>query len=108
LGVDYEIQLTAVDMYLNPVIKKATQVDNFPFYLVSSTDHVTPATGATVTAQRSIDGGAFAACSNSVTEIGNGNYKITLSSTDTNGTIIILKFTATGVDPRIMYILTVG
>lgn len=108
LNTDYEIQLTAVDMYLSPVIKKATAVSNFPFYLVSSSDHVTPVTGATVTATRSIDGGAFASCTNSVTEIANGNYQITLSASDTNGTVIILKFTATGADPRIMYILTVG
>lgn len=108
LDTDYEVQLTAVDMYLNPYIKKATQVNNFPFYLVSSSDHVTPVTGATVTATRSIDGGAFSACSNSVTEIGNGNYKINLSSTDTNGTVIILKFTATGADTRILNLLTVG
>lgn len=108
LNADYEIQLTQTDLYLAPAIKKNTAVSNFPFYMVQSTDHNTPATGLTVTAERSIDGGAFAACTNSPTELANGNYKINLSASDTNGTVIILKFTATGADPRIMYIITVG
>lgn len=108
LNTDYEIQLTQTDLYLAPTIKKNTAVSNFPFYMVQSADHNTPATGLTVTAERSIDGGAFAACTNSPTEVANGNYKINLSASDTNGTIIILKFTATGADPRIMYLITVG
>lgn len=51
---------------------------------------------ATVSATRSIDGGAFAACANSVSEIGNGWYKINLAQADMNGTVIALRFTATG------------
>ena len=50
-------------------IKRDTQLSNFPFYLVLSSDHVTGATGKTVTATRDIyDGNGFVACTNSPTE----------------------------------------
>lgn len=87
-------------------IKKNTQLSNFEFLMVSSTDHITPATGLTVTATRSIDGAAFASCANSVSEVGSGIYKITLATTDLNGTVITLKFTATGADARYITIPT--
>lgn len=87
-------------------IVKNTAFTNFAFTLVSSTDHVTPKTGVTVTAQRSIDGGALAACANAVTEVGGGIYKINLANTDLNGNCIILSFTGTGADPRIFEIVT--
>jgi hypothetical protein len=86
--------------------KKNTALSNFPFYLVLSSDHVTPATGKTVSAYRSIDGGAFAACTNSPTEISNGFYKIDLSAADMNGDTISLRFSATGADQRPAIILT--
>ncbi len=108
LDADYEMQLTQTDLYLSPAIKKGTAVANFPFYMVQSADHNTPATGLTITAERSLDGGAFAACTNAAVEVANGNYKINLSSTDTAGTIIILRFTATGADQRIMFVITTG
>jgi len=79
-------------------IKKNTELPGFTFMMVSSADHVTPATGLTVTAKRSIDGAAFASCANSVSELSNGFYKITLAASDLNGDIVTLKFTATGAD----------
>jgi hypothetical protein len=66
--------------------------------MVSSTDHVTPTTGLTVTATRSLDGAAFEACANAVSEIGSGWYKIDLAAADLNANIVALKFTATGAD----------
>lgn len=87
-------------------IKKNTALSNFEILLVSSSDHITPVTGATVTATRSIDGGAFAACSNSVTEVSGGVYKIDLAASDLNGDVITLKFAATGADSRIITIVT--
>ncbi len=66
--------------------------------MASDSDHRTGATGLTVTATRSIDGGAFGACTNSPTEIGSGFYKINLSASDMNGTEVILVFTASGAD----------
>lgn len=100
--------LAAVDTEVNAIklktdnlpegIQKATALNNFEFEMVDSTDHVTEKTGLTVTATRSIDGGAFAACANAVTEVGNGTYKINLATTDLDGDFITLRFTATGAD----------
>jgi hypothetical protein len=85
---------------------KSVALNNFEFYMAQSTDHVSPATGLTVTAERSIDGGAFAACTNAVTEVGSGVYKINLSPFDMNGDVITLKFTAPGADQRTITIVT--
>ncbi len=79
-------------------VKKNAALSYFAFRMISSADHVTPATGLTVTATRSIDGAAFGACANSVSEIANGWYKINLAAADLNGAVIILRFTATGAD----------
>lgn len=89
----------------NPAgLKKNEAVSNFNFVLVDSSD--TPVTGATVTATRSIDGGAFSSCTNSASEIGNGVYKINLSASDLNGDVITLSFTATGAKTRLITIFT--
>ena len=89
-------------------VKRNTALGNFAFLLVASTDHVTPKTGlgAGVTPQRSIDGGAFAACANAVAELANGIYVINLANTDLNGAIITLLFTGSGADPRYITIVT--
>jgi len=86
--------------------KKNTAVNNFTFLMVDSTDHVSPITGETVTAERSLDGAAFAACTNAVSEISDGMYKINLSTSDMNGDIVALKFTAAGSDPRYVTVAT--
>lgn len=75
-------------------IAKNTQFANFKFQMIDTDGD--PATGLTVTAQRSIDGGALATCSNAVAEISNGLYKITLSAADLNGDVVALRFSATG------------
>lgn len=82
--------------------KNTSQV--FPFVMVNSSG--VPTTGLTVTATRSIDGAAFGACSNAVTEVSNGWYKITLSASDTNGTAIAIRFTATGASDRNVTVYT--
>ena len=87
-------------------IKKNTALNNFMFLMVDSTDHVTGKTGLTVTAERSIDGAAFAACANAVTEVSAGIYKINLAATDLNGDVITLKFTGTAADARMVTIKT--
>lgn len=78
--------------------KKNTAVTGFMFKMFDSGDHVTPKTGLTITATRSIDGGAFGACANSATEVSAGWYKINLATTDMNGDLIVLKFTAAAAD----------
>ena len=81
-------------------------ISEFGFFMVSSSDHVSGATGLTVTAQRSIDGGAFQSCINSVAEVGGGNYVINLASSDLNGGVIVLRFSATGADTTDITIVT--
>lgn len=72
-------------------------------------DEVTgqPVTGLSVTGTRSIDGVAFAALANAVTEIGTtGVYEIDLAGSDLNGDVITLRFTATGALDRVITIAT--
>jgi len=80
-----------------------------PFFMVDSTDHISPKTGLTPSVQISKAGGTFAAAGGTVAEIGNGWYKITLSTTDTN-TLGALSFyiTATGADPVSFHIQIVA
>lgn len=71
------------------------------FKMVDDTDFATPEPSITVTEERSLDGGAFAACTNAATEIGGagngaGWYKITLSATEMNANEIIFKGTGAG------------
>ena len=87
-------------------VQKNAELAAFTFLMIDSADHYTPKTGLTVSAARSIDGAAFASCANAVAEIGNGLYKITLAAADLNGTIIALKFTATGADQTSIVIKT--
>jgi hypothetical protein len=87
-------------------IKKNTALAAFPFLMVLSSDHVTPATGLSVTATRSLDGAAFGACANAVTELANGVYIINLAAADLNGNTVVLKFTAATADQRTIVIAT--
>lgn len=76
-------------------MKKNTAFSGFMFTMYDSTTNL-PKTGLSVTAQRAIDGGGYAACANSVSEISAGTYKIDLSAGDLNGNCIKLKFTSSG------------
>lgn len=85
-------------------VKKNAALAAFPFVMVDSNGD--PATGLTVTAERSIDGAALAGCANAVTEVANGIYKINLAAGDLNGDTIILRFTATGAKARLITLIT--
>ena len=87
-------------------LKKNTAFNNFMFRMSDVIDHVSPKTGLTITATRSIDGAAFGACSNSASEVSNGWYKINLSAGDLNGEVVALKFTGTGADQCDITIIT--
>lgn len=87
-------------------VKKNTQLSNFEFVMIDSSDHVSGKTGLSITSTRSIDGGTFSATTNSATEIASGVYKITLSAADLNGDVITLKFSATGADDTLITVLT--
>ena len=88
-------------------IKKNSGLSPLVWQMVLSSDHVTPATGKTVSCQRSIDGGAYAACNTATaTEISNGSYKVNLAASDLNGNMISFLFTATGCDQTVIGIVT--
>jgi hypothetical protein len=63
-------------------------------------------TSASVTARRSIDGGAQATADGAVTELGNGQYLFSPSQADTNGDSIGYLFTATSAIPVNIHVFT--
>lgn len=79
-------------------IQKNAAYSNFEFLMVLTSDHVTPATGLTVTGERSIDGGAFSAVSGTIAEISNGIYQFDALAADTNGDVITWRFSAATAD----------
>ncbi len=87
-------------------IVKNVAFNNFEFEMVLSSDHVSPATGKTVTCEISKDGGAYAASTNAASEVGSGTYKINLAAADVNANMLTLKFTAAGCDTTKIAIVT--
>ena len=87
-------------------VKENAILNGFMFLMVSSTDHVTPATGLTITSQVSINGGSFNTTANSATEISNGVYTINLAAADTNGHTLMFLFSGSGADNRYIEIVT--
>jgi hypothetical protein len=76
-------------------IQKNTALTGFQFPMYTTAGVL--ATGVTVTATRSINGAAFAACANAAAEIGvTGVFTINLAATDTNGDTLMFMFTAAG------------
>lgn len=75
-------------------------VENLPFLLVSSVNHIDPVLGATPTVTISKNGSAFAAPAGAITEIGNGWYQVAAHAADAN-TLgpLLLHATAAGADP---------
>lgn len=72
--------------------------------MVLTSDHVTPATGLTVTAQRLIDSGTYAAVSGTMTEISNGTYRFDYLAADCNGDTITWRFSeATADDTKLTF-----
>jgi len=86
-------------------LKKNTALAAFMFVMYDSTTHQ-PATGLTVSASRSLAGGAFGACANSPVEVGNGVYSISLAASDTNADVIAFLFTSTGADQTTVVAVT--
>ncbi len=75
------------------------------FPMTNSTTHV-PQTGLTITSQRSIDGAALGATTNSVTELSAGLYTLVVAAADVNGTQITFAMTATGADTKFITVVT--
>lgn len=89
-----------------PGVTRNRPLDDFEFLMQDAVDHISGKTGLTVTAQRSIDGAAFAACANAVSEVANGIYVIDLAASDLNGDFVTFKFTAADADDRLISIKT--
>ena len=87
-------------------VPKNVALTAFEFLMVLSSDHVTSATGKTVSGQISKDGAAFANLTNAVAEVANGIYKVDITQAEMNANVITLKFTATDCDQRTITILT--
>jgi hypothetical protein len=107
IGSD-ELAATAVAEIANAVLpKKNAAFNNIVFLMVDDADHVTPETGASVSCQRSIDGGAFSAGTGTgPAEISNGMYQYDASQADMNGTNITFRFYASGADDTFVTIKT--
>ena len=73
---------------------KNVAVTGFVFPMLDTSGD--PATGKTITAEISKDGGAFAAIAASVSEISGGWYKVDIAQAEINADEIALKFTASG------------
>lgn len=73
---------------------------NRPFFMVEDTDHITGATGLSITATISKDCAAFGSPVGTITELGDGWYFLALDDSDVD-TLGALAFhmTATGADP---------
>jgi hypothetical protein len=88
-------------------MKKGVAFPDFMIDMVLSADHITEATGKTVTAQRSVDKGAWTNITTQPgADIGFGTYPVSFSTTDLNGNCIKVRFTAPGCDPRKITIIT--
>ena len=79
---------------------------NIAVLMVLTSDHVTPATGLTVTGERSIDGGAFGNVSGTIAEISNGIYQFDAAQADMNGDIIIFRFSSATADDTFLTVTT--
>lgn len=88
----------------NVLFKYNTALSNFTFPLYDSSGSLV--TGQTVTATRSLDGAAFAACANSVSELASGLYTIDLAASDMSADEVVLKFAASGARTQIVSIFT--
>lgn len=96
---------TSVDAIPTTIrVKKNSALAGFSFPIVDASD--TLLTGLTVTATRTLDGGALGSTTNSVTEIGGGFYTINLSAADLNANNVALKFSATGAKDTIFVLVT--
>lgn len=94
LATDAVTEISAATAALLNVYTKNVAVTGFMFAMVTSAGAA--ATGLTVAATISKDGGAFAAVAAAVAEVSGGWYKVDLAQAEMNADEIALKFTATG------------
>lgn len=97
---------TSGNIKIQGSVKKNTALAGFQFYVALASDHVSPATGKSITATRSLNGGAFQACAAAATEIGAGWYTIDLAAGDLNGNTVALSFAAPASDTTVLTLVT--
>jgi hypothetical protein len=87
---------------------KNVAVPKFDVFMVLSSDHVTGATGKTVTGTISKDGGAFTALTNPIAEVSGGMYTMAsgLTQAERNADVSTLIFSAADCDDRIITIIS--
>lgn len=85
-------------------VKKNAALAGFPIVMIDTSGD--PATSKTVTGTVSLDGGAFAPLTNSISEVSGGLYAVNLAAGDTNGNTIVMRFSATGCRTRFVEIVT--
>ena len=86
--------------------KRAEPLPNLVFYLVLSSDSVTPATSKSPTVEVQRDDGSFAVSTNSAVEIGKGFYRINLTAAEMDGRTVNIAFTAPDCNQAATTILT--
>jgi len=89
-------------------VRKNTAFSNFTFLMVLTSDHVTPATGLTVTGQRSLNGGTFSTVTGTIAEVSNGIYQFDALAADTNGDVITWRFSSGTADDTFVTFKTVA
>ena len=82
------------------MILRATAFPAFAFTMYAANG--VPATGLTITATRSLDGAAFAACANAAVEVSGGVYLIDLAAADLDAACVTFRFVAPGADTTLV------
>lgn len=86
-------------------IKQNTALNGFTFVMTDNVNHY-PATGLSVSAERSLGGAGFSPCANSVSEVSDGVYTINLAAADVNSATSMLHFSASGADDLNIMLVT--
>ncbi len=88
-------------------VQTNTALSDIEFFMSLSSDHVSPATGLTVTGERSIDAAAFTGVSGTITEVSDGIYQFDADAADLNGSLITFRFSSGTADDTFLTIKTV-
>lgn len=100
-----QVNLSTGAVPITSNVKKNTALTTFEFCMRDTAGQLK--TGLTVSAQRSIDGGAFATGTiTNIAEISNGFYKLDFGAGDLNGNVIGVRLTATGAQDTVITIIT--
>lgn len=97
---------TSAALLRDPGFPRGVGIDAFPITMLSSTDHITPTPGLTVSGFIKQDGGNYVALTNAVTEANLGSYQVDITNAEMNFANITLRFNAPGADPVSISIFT--